>query len=524
MPFTIHLDDPSLLLLALIVALALLIRSGIFTAQPAAHPLVFAKQGEPSPVRKEGRSAAYRHWSGNTAIIPASGVKGVREIVAARNGEAFSVDGKVEDVWTTAGRLVSGLRKRVPATESSSPIVTFLPTSQKTLKASILLNLVPAHANGNGYHLVVASESKHLSEALTDAKLVFARHEDVTEVISATAIVGGCIILPSADGLTRDLRTRVEEKGWQITTLDEVVASGDGELPSAADPSDSAQVHAIFIADGPDGKPVRRTMTNQNITAALVSLLALFPGATRPTKRHTLLTSVDMAQPIGTAIVLLALYTGKGIRWVQSAQSLETVVNVGRGDQCIAFLSTPQLNAISEAIASGASRHPLYSFAKRRKEAAIYEGALPRGGWLDGAVFEANRSWVQSLTAVVLVDSVSNLHPSQLADALVHLSVPIIRTLAIPQAVGPICATHHHDLQLLAFDQKMHVGPPAACVEIELRGEETQFADSSRDPKGSMFARGPTILSDSSNSIDTEGWAALSKQAIVRSNGTFVTV
>lgn len=263
MAFTLQLDDPSILLLTLIIALALLTRSGIFTAQPAAHPLVFAKQGEPSPVRKEGRSAVYRHWSGNTAVVPASGVKGVREVVAARNGEAFAVDGKAEDVWMTAGRLASGLKKLVPATEDSSPIVTFLPTSQKTLRALILLNLVPAHENGNAYHLVIPSSRKYLPDALSGAKMVFAVAADVSDILSATADTGGWIILPSSDGLSADLRKHVEGKGWQITTLDEVQASEDSNAPPADDLSDPSQVHAVFITDGPDGKSVQRTMTNQ---------------------------------------------------------------------------------------------------------------------------------------------------------------------------------------------------------------------------------------------------------------------
>jgi hypothetical protein len=55
---------------------------------------------------------------------------------------------------------------------------------------------------------------------------------------------------------------------------------------------------------------MRSETTLQNITAALVALLALFPGAARPTTQHTFLTSVDMSQPIGLAIVMLAIYSG----------------------------------------------------------------------------------------------------------------------------------------------------------------------------------------------------------------------
>jgi hypothetical protein len=263
MPYTLHLDDPSILLLTLIIAIALLNRSGIFTAQPATHPLVFAKQGEPSPVRKEGRSTVYKHWSGNNAVVPASGVRGVREIVGARNGREMYVDGKGEDVWTISGRLARGLRKLVQETNGSTPIVTFMPTSQKTLRASVLLNLVPAHGSGKDHHLVVPSHAKHLSTALVDAKIVFTESENVPTVLSAISDAGGWIILPSSDGLTPDLRKQVEGKGWQITMLDDVLSSTEGDLKIDEAPSDPTQVHSIVILDDSDGKSIRRTITNQ---------------------------------------------------------------------------------------------------------------------------------------------------------------------------------------------------------------------------------------------------------------------
>lgn len=263
MSYTFQLDDPSILLLTLIIALALLNRSGLFTAQPAAHPLVFAKQGEPSSVRKEGRSAVYKHWSGNGAVVPASGVKGVREIVGARDGREVFVDGKGEDVWNTSGRLSRGLKKLVPVTDGSMPIVTFAPTSHETLRSLILLNLVPAHGNGKDYHLVVPSHAKHLSTALADAKVIFTQAEDVPMVLSSTDDAGGWIILPSSDELTPDILKQVEGKGWQVTTLDDVVTSADGDLKMDEQPSDPAQVHSIIISDDASGKSSRRTITNQ---------------------------------------------------------------------------------------------------------------------------------------------------------------------------------------------------------------------------------------------------------------------
>lgn len=84
------------------------------------------------------------------------------------------------------------------------------------------------------------------------------------------------------------------------------------------------------------------------------------------------------------------------------------------------------------------------------------------------------------------------MSPQELRNAFIHLSVPIIRTFATPLSASPVCATLYHDLQLVPFTEngeaKMHVGPPAVGVEVELRGDGVEVLDGGGDPRGTVSA------------------------------------
>jgi hypothetical protein len=82
------------------------------------------------------------------------------------------------------------------------------------------------------------------------------------------------------------------------------------------------------------------------------------------------------------------------------------------------------------------------------------------------------------------------LSPQELRNAFIHLSVPIVRTFTTAISASPVCATLYHDLQLVPFvegaEAKMHVGPPAVGVEVELRGDGVEVLDDGGDPRGTV--------------------------------------
>lgn len=84
----------------------------------------------------------------------------------------------------------------------------------------------------------------------------------------------------------------------------------------------------------------------------------------------------------------------------------------------------------------------------------------------------------------------TTLSPDELRDAFIHFSAPIIRTCTTQSSASPVCATLYHDLQLVPFvesgEAKMHVGPPAVGVEVELRGDDVEVLDVGGDPRGTV--------------------------------------
>ncbi|KAI5455329.1 hypothetical protein NCC49_000143 [Naganishia albida] len=539
MTFTLQLDDPSLLILLAIIALALLSRSGLFTAQPLTHPLVFARQGEPSATRVKGKSPVYKHWSGTNGagLRPENGVVGLKEVLKAREG-TLPVDGIEVDLWKTSGRLYTGLRRLVPDTTSdaSNPIAAFLPskTTKETFLPTLLLNLLPAHDQSEmRYHLVQLTDKSHLAHAFRDedgVQLLYTTVPDIQTVLDATTTSNGHIIVPSANEITPELEKRVSARGWRLVTLEDVMSSDPlAEKIGSGKASEPAAVHSVHYINGPEGVPQRGTVTNQTITASLVSLLALFPVSAKPTNKHTIVTSVDLAQPVGLAIATLAIYKGKGIRWIDEVETIDREVASARDEEYVAFLSTPQLTTLTARIVQSAAAHASYPLVRRRKEAALLEGSISRKGCLENLVFGRKRGWAERLTSVVLVDTgePATLPPDALRDAFIHLSIPIIRTFTAPTSASPVCATLYHDLQLVPFVEngkaKMHVGPPAAGAEVELRGDGVEVLNDGGDPRGTMYVRAPAVLTGLSKSTD-DGWVSSGRTAVVRSNGTFVMV
>lgn len=273
MPYTLQLDDASLLILLGIIAIALFSRSGLLTAQPSAHPLVFARQGEPSATRVKGKSPVYKHWSGTSGagLRPENGVTGLKEVLKARDGKVFVDDAEV-DLWSASKRLYTGLNKLVPGSTSSSsaPILAFLPSSstKETFLPTLLLNLVPAHNDSEKrYHLVTITAASHIVHAFQDGgevPLVYTNPRDVQTVLDATIKSEGYIIVPSSNGVTPELKKRVSARGWQLTTLEDVMAPETlSAKMESGKPSDPSALHSVHYITGSDGVPERRTMTNQ---------------------------------------------------------------------------------------------------------------------------------------------------------------------------------------------------------------------------------------------------------------------
>lgn len=75
--------------------------------------------------------------------------------------------------------------------------------------------------------------------------------------------------------------------------------------------------------------------------------------------------------------------------------------------------------------------------------------------------------------------------------ARVALSVPLINAHIEPISTAPLFASHPFDLQHFPAsrpeEEVAHVGPPAANIEVKLKGEkDTEIDGASKDPFGKV--------------------------------------
>lgn len=273
MPFTLQIDDTSLLLLTAVIILSLLPR--IFSSNPAAHPLLFAKQSETSTVRRAGRSATYRHWStgsaGHLATRPEQGVDGVPELVKGgeKDGKGKRwIGGTAVDLPRRLEEIERGLVALLDRTEThgqrggSNRIITCVPTTATTLLPLVLLHLLPTSSSTNTagtkptthtsaksqnekhkFQLVTLSEPRFLAHALAqfeDAKIIIVSSEEIQFILDliptslASSLIKRYLIVlpPSANGtqehppIPQDLLKKAEEKGYTLVSFDSVLHDG----------------------------------------------------------------------------------------------------------------------------------------------------------------------------------------------------------------------------------------------------------------------------------------------------------
>lgn len=91
---------------------------------------------------------------------------------------------------------------------------------------------------------------------------------------------------------------------------------------------------------------------------------------------------------------------------------------------------------------------------------------------------------------------VGSLRASELDDARILFSVPIVMTYSHPVVCGPVLASHPLDLQSFpaGFTSDMaHVGPPAPNMEAKVKGVDEGKVNEGQDPEGevSEFIRVP---------------------------------
>jgi long-chain acyl-CoA synthetase len=167
------------------------------------------------------------------------------------------------------------------------------------------------------------------------------------------------------------------------------------------------------------------------------------------------------------------------------------------------------MESLTASILNHARKSWLFPLAWRHKQAAIIEGSMSKGTFLDKQVFQPARSHAlgelgNSLREIAVAGSCSScsfhrvlvfnrvagpLDASAQIPAQIALSVPVSHIHVHRLSTSALFASHPYDLQITPKDENServgwHYGPPTANVEVKLTGVDESAIGRGEDPEG----------------------------------------
>ncbi len=130
--YTFTFDNTSLFLLGATIALAFYLRSSLSTPSPLVHPLLLAKQSEPSQTRQKNQSAIYRNWGTGFGVPlptqPSGNVKIVSDLVETNPEGLDSKRGR---------QMYQGMKKVFEGilSDEEDNLIAYIPTEKKVESA-----------------------------------------------------------------------------------------------------------------------------------------------------------------------------------------------------------------------------------------------------------------------------------------------------------------------------------------------------------------------------------------------------
>ncbi|CED84649.1 hypothetical protein [Phaffia rhodozyma] len=512
MPSEPFLSDVSLILLSITVCMAAYLKY-FSRPSPLVHPLLLGKQSDLSATREKNQSGIYRNWATGhgspLSLRPASSLKTVANIADIKCPQRFIYEIKISNdlLKLRANNVSKGLISLLSTSrtdKASKGILNLLPDGFDSLLLSIAMSLQPdvSHplltlSNPALFNHVVGLPVPP-AVIVVSAKIL----KDVLGELAGAGYSNRTIVYAASSGVeqeTSQIQEVVEmakEYALKVVSWQEVEALGSAMKDT--DRANSAKGEgpfAIQFWEDDEEKPQTSTVTHQNVTSGIASVLSLFPAHKRPSPatNDMVVSCIPLAQPVGITLALASIWSGAGFRTVDeeewqedqaqteekngSISKRETVqlmnmLHPEKPSPTIVFLSTPMLVEWSSEIENGSHPYlPANIFrdaAKQHQLANIADGYVGRSGYLEKFYWKPLRlaslkKWAEKanmsarrgikpeiedkIRAVIVVGPTPS--PRQLLSAQIHLSLPITRITTSLTSTSPLFISHFHDLQQL---------------------------------------------------------------------------
>ncbi|CAO1621088.1 unnamed protein product [Sympodiomycopsis kandeliae] len=581
----VSIDDTSLLLLVLIIAVLIFSAIAARWYQPTIHPLILSRQSDVSQVHNSNESPVYRNINAphkfDLASKPSKEVTDIQSLLL--RSEKKDVKRNIYDVQKSNQNLLDEAKQFAkglivltgsgPNTHDAALAVSVEADSWYSLVAIVAGSLestlqslvIPPLQLPEGQPSQFPADAKRLSAVFTTANAI---HKAASMGIATADTL---FIVESQEQASLAQRN-LSRNDVKIITFREVLEKGR-EQSQSADSSSTPQSIATSYWLGSSWSQV----SHRAIVAGITAYLAFYPAHEVPNEKDTIyieqspfLTSPSLhlgaaATPSGLTLVLATCFTGSNFQRGPITSSLQdpnpvTHPNLSRYNPTIIYASASGTSSLALALTSLSKKSPFGPLMVANKLRTLRSGTLNQKTIYDYIFFNSIRkqSHTTSLRAVTILNDSSSWKVSQrLLDILrTHLGIPVMNA-EVPlyfanhpeiSITAPVSSSHFYDVQSFKANNNIseipaHVGPPSVTLEMKLVKSSDisgsvphgwQRFSNQDDFIGQIQIRGNTITGASE--IDTNQWYTVNTRedddsdqtstapahALFRSNGTLL--
>lgn len=503
--------------------------------EPDIHPMLLARQSNPSTVRHEGESAVYRtHAAPHT--MPLNSGLNVKDEGASRWSRGR--DGDLRDVWRRAATGGEGGATGKMLTVLGSQRVE----EHKIEDVTRQINLIGQHIAEQGgirvaiylpnsieflVTLFACSFYPNLTTVLvpfdipSDDLISMLRRSAVDTVVTVPGAFPFDTVIKAYPALrqliwvvdegTRHLDWNEIPEGtggsvnvatWQDIVSDAPAAAGT-ELP-ALDPTNVPQDVVAFWQTKPGQMEEMVRFSQAHLVAGISGQLAALPTKERLSQADLFLPADSLSHIHTLTLTLAALYSNASVALNSVAGTSPDLVLATQGVAPTVIVASPQSLAKTHQESAGKKDGSLLARASHSlaTRTLSQDGVFAPSNFLSGFASGARPAIGKGPSKLRLVyvgeraggkgSGAAQLDTSALSDLRIFTGARVIHALTAARVAGAVSQTALHDYRVDG-DAKAHFGAPLSSVEVLLK--DSGSAKTTDDgAAGEIFARGPAVV------------------------------
>ncbi|GAA5989287.1 hypothetical protein JCM10908_001243 [Rhodotorula pacifica] len=500
--------DSATLALASVAVLLSAVTYKLLPAPPLVHPFLLGRQAIPAPTRLHNQSPIYTNAAnggGRPPYRPDRSIRTLHDIL--KNSQSVLEGGLGEGALAHAAGghghkvvqlvlyLRAALANRFVNAGKEGTVLVALDDPTDALLVTLALALSP-------YKPIVLAPGSDLGTFPENCVASVSSPGRLTGAGSQSAIT--LVLDPSSSSSEEEEQDEARDLLESGKVLHE-----EGKDGAAA----AGEVSDVVLTIISDGQSLQ--LTNQNLTASLISWASLFPVSPQPTKptlKDSILSFHHPSTPYGFGLALFALSHSAGLAFPvlpsghdTPPEELSLLLNSkSRPPATLIFapanvLAKPLYQLILSEMLGDSSF--IVRAARDGKLRLLREGIVTKQSFWDALLYKGLRKDI-NLTRLraLFLSAPPALDQSRLETLRASLGCPVVPTLSHPSLLAPLCAAHMFDLQRLPppgakrlrGNEKSHVGPPTLGVEVKLVGGKEEELTAGRI-KGEILVRTPVL-------------------------------